>query len=446
VKDYAYTPFGTYVFASGPPTPGQTPLQFTQTFGVANLRYGQTVESVFLQDDIRIAARVSLHLGLRYENQSVTQDRNNFAPRAGLAWQLRDNGRTVLRAGAGMFYDQYYLYIYRRFYTLSPYAPTTSYTIPYGDPSFPVFPNSATTPPIGISSGRRDIFVKPDRMLNPYSTQFTLALEQTLSRGLTLTIDGLHSHVMKQMRVNDINHPAPFVRTGPGQVRTAAQADLSRPYQTWEGVRVRLIAQIDNSASSLYDAVTVRLKKLGKRYQGELNYTAASSATYTGFYGDANGGVPSEWNNWGKAERGPSDFYQHHRLAANGTVDLPFRTKLAVNAQFASGLPVNPLTGTDSNGDTYSSDRPVGFGRNSFRGPSQVQLDASMQKTIPLSERLRFDVRAEVFNIPNHANYITLNNVYGDTGVARATFLKPVAGVANTDPGRQLQLGLRLWF
>jgi hypothetical protein len=446
VKDYAYTPFGSYTFAAGPPTPGQTPLQFSQTFGVANLKYGQTVESIFAQDDIRVAARVSLNLGLRYENQSVTQDRNNFAPRAGLAWNLHENGRTVLRAGAGMFYDQYYLYIYRRFYSLSPYAPTASYTIPYANPSFPLFPNSLTVPPAGISFGRRDIFVKPERMLNPYSMQFTLALEQKLSQGFTLTIDGLHSHVLKQMRVNDINHPAPFVRTGPGQVRTAAQADLTRPYQTWDGVPVRLIAEIDNSTSSLYDAITVALRKQGKRYQVDLNYTASSSSTYTMFHGDANGGVPSEWNNWGTAERGPSDFHQRHRLAGNGTVILPLGTKLAVNALFASGLPVNPLTGTDNNGDTYSADRPVGFGRNSFRGPAQVQLDASLQKAFTLSEQLRLDVRAEVFNIPNHSNYITLNSVYGDTGTPRATFLQPIAGVANTDPARQWQLALRLWF
>ena len=59
VKDYAYAPFGTYTFAAGAPTPGQTPLQFSQTLGVANLRYGQTVESIFAQDDMRIARRIT---------------------------------------------------------------------------------------------------------------------------------------------------------------------------------------------------------------------------------------------------------------------------------------------------------------------------------------------------------------------------------------------------
>jgi len=51
-----------------------------------------------------------------------------------------------------------------------------------------------------------------------------------------------------------------------------------------------------------------------------------------------------------------------------------------------------------------------------------------------------------VFNVLNKANYINLNNVYGNTGVARGTFLAPIAGVTNTDPARQLQIALRLWF
>src|SRR4029453_7231702 len=69
------------------------------------------------------------------------------------------------------------------------------------------------------------------------------------------------------------------------------------------------------------------VRKRGYRYQLDMNYTAASSATYTMFHGDANGGVPNEWNNWGTAERGPSDFHQRHRLAANGTVNLPFGSR-----------------------------------------------------------------------------------------------------------------------
>jgi len=162
VKDFSFTPFGTYTFAAGPPTPEQQPLRFSQTFGAADFRYGQSVASGFVQDDAHVSPRLTLNLGVRYEYQSITGDRNNFAPRLGLAWDVKGDGRTVIRAGAGMFYDQFYLYIYRRFYSLSPFAPTVTYALPFGDPYFPSFPASMPSPP--PAGGRPDricIFPRP---------------------------------------------------------------------------------------------------------------------------------------------------------------------------------------------------------------------------------------------------------------------------------------------
>ena len=263
---------------------------------------------------------------------------------------------------------------------------------------------------------------------------------------MKLTVDAIHAHTLRQMRVNDLNRPTPFIRTAPGQVRTAAQADLTRPYTTWAGVPVRLIAQFENSTSSLYQGLNFALAKQTKRYQFDLRYAASSSTTYSMFYGDANGGVPNEWNNWGSAERGPSEFHQRHRFVSTGSVYLPAKVTLSLTTLAATGLPVNPLTGTDNNGDTYSADRPVGFGRNSFRGPRQIQIDASLVKRIQLRDRLNLDLRVEVFNLANRNNYINLNNVYGEGPTPRATFLQPIAGVTNTDPSRQIQFSVRLHF
>lgn len=446
VRDYSYTPLGTYTYAAGAPTPNQNPLRFAQTFGVGDFKYGQSLATGFIQDDVRLSSRLNLNIGLRYERQSITQDRNNFAPRLGIAWDPKGDSKTVVRAGSAIFYDQYYLYVYRRFYQFSPSAPTAAYTVPFGDPAFPTFPNSLTGPPAGISSGRRDIVIPASKLLNPYSAQFSLSVDRQLPFGLKLSVDAIHAHTLRQMRVNDLNRPTPFIRTAAGQVRTAAQADLTRPFTSWAGVPVRLIAQFENSTSSLYQGLNFSLAKQTKRYQFDLRYAASSSATYSMFYGDANGGVPNEWNNWGSAERGPSEFHQRHRFVSNGSVYLPAKVTLTLMALAATGLPVNPLTGTDNNGDTYSADRPVGFGRNSFRGPSQIQFDASLMKRIQVRERLNLDLRLEVFNLANRNNYINLNNVYGEGPAPRATFLQPIAGVTNTDPSRQIQFSIRLHF
>ncbi|MGJ5819160.1 TonB-dependent receptor [Paludibaculum fermentans] len=448
VKDYSFTPFGTYTFAAGPPTSGQQPLRYSQTFGSASFRYGQTVTAGFAQDDIQLRPRLTLNLGLRYENQSITADRNNFAPRLGLAWDVRGDGRTVVRGGAAMFYDQFYLYIYRRFYSLSPFAPTAAYTLSYGDPAFPSFPASLAAPPAsGATAGRRDLYIPADRLINPYSLQYSLAVERQLGQGYVLSIDGLHSHVLKQMRVNDINHPTPLLRTAPGQTRSAAVADLTRPYSTWLGVPARLIAVIENSSSSIYDALSIGLsRRLKEKFLIDFHYTAASSATYSGFYADANSGIPNEWNNWGQAERAPSDFYQRHRFAGNGLAHLPLGIQFSGTLIVGSGLPVNPLTGTDNNGDTYSSDRPLGFGRNSFRTPIQTQFDSAVSRRVRIRERLTAEFRVEVFNLLNRNNYIEVNNIYGEGSTPRTTFLQPIAGVARTDPSRQIHLGVRLLF
>jgi len=447
VKDYSFTALGSYTFAAGTPAANPNPLRFSQTFGAADFRYGQTVAAGFVQDDVHLLPRLTLNAGLRYEYQSITHDRNNFAPRLGLAWDVRGDSKTVVRAGAGMFYDQFYLYIYRRFYSLSPFAPTATYTLAFGDPGFPVFPNSLAAPPAIGGPASRDLYIPAAQLRNPYSLQYTLRVERRLGSGLLLSVDGLHNHVLRQMRVNDINHPEPFIRTAPGQVRTAAQANATRPYTNYLGVPARLIAVIENSSSSIYDSLSVGLARTGgKRFTGEFRYAMSSSSAYSMFYADANSGVPNEWNNWGSAERGPSDFHQRHRAVANGIVRLPRAFQFSAMAIVSTGLPVNPLTGTDNNGDTYSSDRPVGFGRNSFRGPMQAQVDTSLSRRFRISEHVALDAGFEVFNIFNRNNYLELNNIYGEGPTSRPTFLAPVAGIARTDPSRQLQFLLKLSF
>ncbi len=446
-RDYSDTPFGTYTFAPGPPTAGQNPISYSQTFGVANITYGETHVAAFAQDDMKISNRVSANLGLRYEYQSVTNAPHNFAPRAGLAWNVRGDGKTMVRAGAGIFYDQLYLYIHRRFFLAGPDSPQVAESVAFGSPGFPAYPNSLTLPPVAVQSISRNLYLPAPNLRNPYSLQFSLGVEQELGNRFVLTVEGIHNHTLKQYRVNDINHPAPFVRSGPGQTRGGSVADKTRPYTTLFGLPVRDVAVIENSASSLYDALDIGVRRaLGTRFQLQAHYVVSSSAATSMFYADANSGVPNEWDNWGSAERGPSDTFQHHRFVASGWADLGWGVRFGLIATLASGLPVNPLTGTDNNGDTYSSDRPVGFGRNSFRAPMQASFDASLGKTLVVAEKLRVEARAEFFNLFNHNNYITVNSIYGEGPGPRATFLAPIAGVNNVDPSRQMQFGLRLLF
>jgi hypothetical protein len=125
VRDRSFDLFGSYTFA-GAPVPGEAPLQFTQV-GVADLSYGQT-------------QWLTLHLGLRYDYQSLLDDYNNLGPRFGFSWDALGTGGTVVRGGYGMFYDQPFFHgLTQRFLLNGLTVPFASYTFTAADPAFPVF-------------------------------------------------------------------------------------------------------------------------------------------------------------------------------------------------------------------------------------------------------------------------------------------------------------------
>lgn len=164
------------------------------------------------------------------------------------------------------------------------------------------------------------------------------------------------------------------------------------------------------------------------------------------FFGEPDTGVPNLFGVAENLESGPSDFHQRHRLVSHGLVETPWSTRVSFVATVASGLPINSLTGTDNDGNGFISDRPAGLARNPFRAPAQASFDASLAKRVPLGERMRLELRGEVFNLFNRANFIRLNSTYGNAATPSAIFRAPLAGVANSDPGRQFQFGARLVF
>lgn len=453
--DFSSTPFGEYRFNPGNPAQQPFPVEYTQKFGEGFVRYGQTLASAFIQDNWRLTSRLTANLGLRYDYQSITDDQNNFAPRLGFAYDLAGDGKTIIRGGAGLFYDQYYMYISRRFLLEGVDAQIRTYRFTYdtngnpATPGAPVFPNSLTSLPAGATEATRDyVYLPAAKLLNPYSTQFSLGLQRQLFRDWTLTLDAVHSRTLKQQRVNDINAPAPFIRNAPGQTRSVLAADSTRPFgTTYQGVNVRKVAVIENTASSNYDALDLGLlKRFSNRYQFEAHYVYSSALTYSMFFGEADTGVPNLFGVADNLDRGPSDFHQRHRFVSHGLVELPLGSQISFVATLASGLPINALTGVDNDGDGYRLDRPVGASRNNFRTPTQATFDASLAKRFKLSEGVRLEMRAEVFNLFNHNNYIKLQSIYGNAATPRADFLTPLAGVQNSDPARQFQFGARLIF
>src|SRR4029079_10010648 len=113
----------------------------------------------YVQDEWKVARRLTLNLGVRYELQyleTISTDKNNFSPRAGFAWSPFESRRTVVRGGFGLFYDRVPL---RALATALLSGGNTNITRPDSQVSLslsptqtgaPVFPNILTSPPSGV--------------------------------------------------------------------------------------------------------------------------------------------------------------------------------------------------------------------------------------------------------------------------------------------------------
>ena len=96
---------GTYSFASAGDFLASQASRFRQNF-LTESTQRNTYTGLFFHDEWRPRSNLQLSFGLRYENESIIADRNNWAPRASLAFDPFSSGRTVLRLGVGVFFNR----------------------------------------------------------------------------------------------------------------------------------------------------------------------------------------------------------------------------------------------------------------------------------------------------------------------------------------------------
>jgi hypothetical protein len=96
---------GTYSFTSAGDFLANAPSRFRQRFQTDS-RQRNIYTGFFAQDEWRVRSNLVLTFGLRHDNETIIRDRNNFAPRLAAAYDPTGTGRTVVRLGAGIFYNR----------------------------------------------------------------------------------------------------------------------------------------------------------------------------------------------------------------------------------------------------------------------------------------------------------------------------------------------------
>jgi hypothetical protein len=458
-------------------------------FGIDSYKLGQWLLTGFVQDDWKVRPNFTLNLGLRYDRQTLTDATANFGPRIGFAWHPEGDPRTVIRGGYGMYYTQVRTNVVAG-YLINGLNGLATYTAIAGQTGFPtcltcapVNVDPSTLPPsqlpardITIRAGQREFYEAqfasfglsfdpllpnyPDKLVNPRSHVLTIGAERELLRGLFVGADYVHQHVTGLDRAVDLNAPAPFDRTAPGQIRSVLAANLTRPIRPVNG-GVRQVNVIMNLGEADYDGLQTQLTYRGNsRIYAAVSYTL-SKATNT-FEPDGNGIGSSDSNiaRLGEEERGPSVLDQRHRAVIMFTYRFPYDITAGTLTQLASARPFNATTGVDNNGDGLNNDRPVidghVIGKSAFRGTPTSDVAIFIEKRIKFSESKALLLRVEGFNIFNHGNFLGRGvTVYGNGETPAPTFGQfvgvgtspnAIPAFANIDPPRMFQLQGRFIF
>jgi hypothetical protein len=460
---------------------------YTQSYGNANYTVNDTLWDVFAQDDYRFRPDLTTNLGLLYERQSFTNSTEDFAPRVGFAYNLRGNGKTVIRSGFGIYYSQI-VDNEEADYAIDGPAGVFNYTAGPGEVGFPTSISAVPLPafPAGAVAPVRSLYVRPgesaylnqffptstlvgypNQLLDPYTEQWTFGVEHAIKPGWLLSVDYVGSHTLRIYRPLDVDPPSPFVRTAPGEVRSAQAANCTRPYWIWwynqhamtcnplhpttPQPPYGLIQSDVNDGYANYNALDVNLNHtFAKGVSMLASYTW--SHTLDNVDPDVPGQNPNDPYFTGAAEYGDAIFDQRNRFVLSGIYTAPWKIQLGGIASLASGLPYNITTGLTNSGDNGgTTDRPVigneVIGRNTGRGRPIYDVDPFVERTFTFGrEGMQLNLRAEAFNVFNRPNFVGYSGTWGDGPTPGPGFGQPLLGITNQLPSREMQFSAKFIF
>jgi uncharacterized membrane protein len=483
---YTFPSISAYIAARNGTNP-RSYTSYTETFGDPQIDYKATFWNFFVQDDWKLTRRLKFAYGLRYDlyqipkadstspfsaSQKFNVDKNNFAPRLGVVYALREGSRpTIIRAGVGIYYDAPLLAMYQRalqnsgnprFFNFSFRGNNNGTTIPSPNaPAFPVtfsgsLPAGSVLPPQNIDT------IAPD-----FETMFALhantQLEQAITNDLSFAVGYIHSggrHIPVYRSINLI--PIRLLADG----RPVFSRVVS-PFTRFDP-RSNNIVMVESAGVSEYDALTLQLtKRLSRALQFSLNYTfskAEDDAPEQNLTtGDIQGLVLSDPYNR-RLDKGNSFADQRHTfvmsLVARPKINFDNKAlrylfnnnQVGIIATANSGERFNIVSTSDINGDGATiSDRPIGIKRNSGTTPPQFNADLRYSRFFNFSERYKLEVFGEFQNLFNINSIVQFTNVTVTTNATTGELIGELPNFkarnqSASQDSRQFQLGFKFVF
>lgn len=469
---YYYTAFGDFladyyhaVDGLGPPAPTyyvDTYAGFSQTFGPPGFFITTNDFAGFANDEWRVFPRLTLTAGVRYEYERTPQaflinpqlpqtanypdDRNNIAPRTGLAWDIFGNGNTIVRAGFGVFYGRIANGTLHSGLTSSG-SPQTQRAYRYSyptEPGAPQFPGILFDAPTGAEQGSKpSAYYFAKNYQAPESMQGDFTIEQKVGWNTEISLTYLTSQGRELPNFIDTNidnatigqlsytvdipgpalgKPSPLPQ---GAIYTTPLYTSLRP-NIFYGNITELLSNVNSNYNAGVLAITHRTSH-GISFG--LNYTLAHALDYNQnefLYKSPTNIL--EPNNMA-LEYGNSNTDVRQRLVAHGTYwttwqkhgwlgylvnDWGFSPVVA----WQTGLPYTLGIGGSAPGGAFYGVNGAGgpsrlniHQRNSYRFPSTQTTSLRVTRRIPLRDKAYLELMAETYNLTNTLNATSVDTL-----------------------------------
>jgi len=496
------TPLPAGTACGTPFTPPATPTRlagrcytsnFSQGIGSPGLKFATYDYNFFVQDDFRITPRLTVNLGVRYEyiklpeaplantstaiipndgrtfaeaTSSLPDDRNNFGPRFGFAYDIFGDGKTSVRGGYGIYYGRIQnSTIYNALVNTGNPGGQAQLSISPTATNAPIFPNVLPITNLTIQQGAVQFFQR--NFQAPLINQYDLILEREIARNTVVSVSYIGSLGRDLPTFVDQN----LVRTGASATFNVVGGPLdgqtfSLPLAArFPGAGTSALTQIQSSVKSEYNALVLQAnRRFTDGLQFQASYTLSkstdtnqNSATFT----QSNSPLDVFDRSF---DAGPSNFDRRHKFVVSA-VYAPRVFRGSANSfynyllngwsiapiyTFYSGSPYDGgVSGQTLNG-TFGDNRLPILGRNSFRLPSLHNLDLRLSKRFRFTERYNLELLAEGFNVVNRTQVFGVNSALYIRSGNTLTFNNNFGQVTSTDSTlyreRQIQFAARFQF